>query len=99
MQDIRLARQLARASTCDTRPDEWPQVKPLLRRLADRVEMAEALLATICHAEGPLEEGEACGVCGRTDHLAWCWYPALIQWDTWRAQQINQALDRGLHGK
>jgi hypothetical protein len=90
MDDIELARQLAAASTCATRPAEWPQLKPLLRRLADRVERAETVLRKIAIDEGPLEEGERCPICGMKQHAPWCWYPALVEWDKWQAKCLKQ---------
>ena len=47
MDDIKLARQLGTASNCDTHPNEWPQLRPLLRRIADRLERAEAVCEAV----------------------------------------------------
>jgi hypothetical protein len=74
MNDIIFARQLA------------AHTGPLLRRLADRLERAEAVLEKIAMAEGPMEGGEPCPVCGLQEHGSWCWYPDLQAWDKWQAQ-------------
>ena len=44
MKDIALARTLAASSTVTTRPEEWPQIKPLLLRLAADIDRLKAEL-------------------------------------------------------